>query len=61
MAARETLVEPKAHVVCLQDAPRDRDEVRISHSAYVNRKRISGWTVVGKGSGCASHVQTDLS
>ena len=50
IAALETGVEPKADVVCLQEAPRHRGGVGISHSAYEIRKRKSVWMAIRKGS-----------
>jgi len=58
--ALETGVERRAHVVCLQEPPRERGEIGISHSAYEIRKRTSFSTVIRKGSGMVVDKWTDL-
>jgi hypothetical protein len=61
IAALETRVEPRADVVCLQEPPRDRGEIGISHSAYERRTRNSVWTTIWKGSGLVVDDWTDVS
>ena len=56
-----TGVERRADVVCLQEPPRDRGEIGISHSAYEIRKRKRVRTVIRKGSGLVVDERTDLS
>jgi hypothetical protein len=61
IAALETGFERRADVVCLQEPPRDRGEIGISHSAYDIRKRKRVWTGIRKGSGLVVDERTDLS
>jgi len=61
IAALETGVERRAEVVCLQEPPRARGEIGISHSAYDIRQRNTVWTAIRKGSGLVVHERTDLS
>jgi endonuclease/exonuclease/phosphatase family metal-dependent hydrolase len=51
IAALDTGVERRAEVVCLQEPPRVRGEIRINHSAYDIRKRQTVWTAIRKESG----------
>ena len=61
IAARETGVEHRADVVCLEEPPRERGGIGISHSAYEIRKRKRVWTAIRKGSGLVVDEWTDLS
>jgi hypothetical protein len=61
MAALATGVERKADMVCLQEPPREREGVGISHPAYDIRKRKRVRTVVRKRSSFATNERTDLS
>jgi len=48
--ALEPGVEQRAAVVCLQEPPRERGNIGISHSTYNIRKRNRGWMAIQKGS-----------
>jgi len=61
VAALETAVERRADVVCLQEPPRERGEIGISHSAYKIRNRNRIRTAIWKGSGLVVDERTDLS
>jgi endonuclease/exonuclease/phosphatase family metal-dependent hydrolase len=61
IAALETGIERNADVVCLQEPPRERGGLGISHSAYEIRKRKRVWTAIRKGSGLVVDDRTDLS
>jgi hypothetical protein len=61
IAALETGVERRADIVCLQEPPRERGGIGISHSAYEIRKRKTVWTVIPRGSGLVVDEQMDLS
>jgi hypothetical protein len=61
IAALETGVECRADVVCLQEPPRERGGIGISHSAYEIRKRKRVWTAIRRGSGLVVDERTDLS
>jgi len=61
IAALETGVERRADVVCLQEPPRERGGIGISHSAYEVRKRKRVWTAIRRGSGLVVDERTDLS
>jgi len=60
IAALETGVERRADVVCLQEPPRERGEIGISHSAYEIRTRKRVWMAIRKGSGLVVDEWTDL-
>jgi len=51
MAGLEMVVERKADVVSLQEPPRERTGIGLSHPAYEIRERKRVWMVVRKGSG----------
>jgi len=51
IAALETGVERRAEVVCLQEPPRERGGIGISHLAYEIRKTKRVWTAIRRGSG----------
>jgi len=59
----EAGVECRAEVVFLQEAPRERRDIGISHSAYEigKRKRKRVWTAIQMGSGMVVDDRTDLS
>jgi hypothetical protein len=59
--ALDTGVECRADVVCLQEPPRERGEMGISHSAYNIRIKTRVWTAIRKGSGLVVDDRTDLS
>jgi len=59
--ALETGVKCRADVECLQEPPRDRGGIGISHSAYEIRTRKRVWIVIWKGSGLVVDERTDLS
>ena len=61
IAALETGVERRADIVCLQEPPRERGGIGISHSAYEIRKRKRVWTAIPRGSGLVVDERTDLS
>jgi hypothetical protein len=61
IAALETGVERRADVVCLQEPPRERGNIGISHSAYEIRERKRVWTAIRRGSGLVVDERTDLS
>jgi len=61
IAGLETGVERSADVLCLQQPPRERGEIGISHSAYDIRKRKQVWTAIQKGSGLVVNEKMDLS
>jgi len=61
IAALETGVKGRADVVCLQEPPRERWGIVISHSAYEMRKRERVWTAIQRGSGLTVDERTDLS
>jgi len=60
IAVLETGVEHRVDVVCLQESPRERGEIGISHLAYEIRKRKRVWTVIQKGSALVVDERTDL-
>ena len=60
IAALETGVECRVDVVCLEESPRDRGEIGISHSAYEMRKRNRLWTTIQEGSGLVVDERTDV-
>jgi len=53
-------VEQKADVVCLQEPPRDRAGIGISHPAYEFRKSKRVWMAVREGSGLITNQRTNL-
>jgi len=57
----ETAVELRADVVCLQQPPREKGGIWISHSAYKIRTRKTVWTAIQGGSGLVVDEWTDLS
>ena len=61
IAALEMGVKRRADVVCLQDSPRERGGIGISHSAYEIRKRKRVWTAIWRGSGFVVDERMDLS
>jgi hypothetical protein len=61
IAALETGVKRRADVVCLQEPPRERGNIGISHSAYEIRERKRVWTAIRRGSGLVVDERTDLS
>jgi hypothetical protein len=61
ITALKTGVERRADVVCLQEPPRERGEIGISHSAHEIRKIKRVWTAIRKGSGLVVDEWTDLS
>jgi hypothetical protein len=60
IAALETGVKWKADLVCLQEPPRAREGVGISHPAYDIRKRKRVWAAGRTQSGIATNEWTDL-
>jgi len=60
IAALETGVERRADVLFLQEPPRERGGIGISHSAYRIRKRKRVWTAIRRGSGLVVDERTDL-
>jgi len=60
IAGLEMGVERRADLVCLQEPPRERGEIGISHSAYEIRKRKRVWTAIQKGSGLVVDERMDL-
>jgi len=61
IAALEMGVEGRADVVCLQEPPRERGSIGISHLAYEIRKRKREWTAIRRGTGLVVDERTDLS
>jgi len=61
IASLQTGVERRADVVCLQEPPRERGEIGISHSAYDMRKEKRVCAAIRKGSGLVVDERTDLS
>jgi len=63
IAALETGVERRADVVCLQEPPgdREREGIRIRHSADEIRKRKIVRTAIWRGSGLVVDERTNLS
>jgi len=60
ITALETGVQRRADVVCLQEPPRERGEIGISHSAYNIRKTIRVWTAIRMGGGLVVDERLDL-
>jgi hypothetical protein len=60
IAALEMGVERRADVVCLQEPPRERGEIGISHSASDLRKRKRVCTAIRKESGLMVDERTDM-
>jgi len=60
IAALETGVGRRADVVCLQEPPREKVGIGISHSAYQIRKRKIVWTAIQGWSGLVVDERTDL-
>ena len=54
-------VERKADVVRLQEPPRERRGIGISHSVYEIRKRNRVWAAIRRGSGLVVDERTYLS
>jgi len=54
------VVQCRADVVWLQEPPRERRNIGISHSADKLRKRTIVWTAIRKGSGRVVDEQTNL-
>jgi hypothetical protein len=61
IAALETVVEPRAHLVRLQEPPREKGDIVMSHSAYEIRKRKSVWMAIQQGSSLVVNEQRDSS
>jgi len=59
IAALETGVECRVDVVCLQEPPRERGGIGISHSAYEIRKRKRVWMAIQRGSSLVVDDRTD--
>ena len=59
--ALEKGVVRRADLVCLQEAPRERADIGISHWASKIRNSKNIWTARPKGSGLVVHERTDLS
>jgi hypothetical protein len=55
------VVEHRVDVVRLQEPPRERGEIGISHSAYDIGKRKRLWRAIRKGTGLVVDERTDLS
>jgi hypothetical protein len=53
-------VECREEVVCLQEPPRDRWDIGISHSASNIKKRKRVWTAIRQGSGLVVGQRMDL-
>jgi len=60
IGAPETGVECRADVVCLQEPPRERGGVGISHSGYEIRQRKRIWMAIRRESGLEVDERTDL-
>jgi len=57
----ETGVKRRAEIVCLQEPPRERGVIGISHLAYKIRKSTTVCTAKQQGSGLVVDEQKDLS
>jgi hypothetical protein len=60
IAVLESGVECSADEVCLQEPPRAKGGIGISHSAYEIRKRKRVWTAIRGGSCLVVHERTDI-
>jgi len=61
IGALEMGVERSADVVCLQEPPREKGGIGISHSANDIRTRKRVWTAIQRGSGLVVDERMDLS